>query len=51
MNEYVRNNQFFKTGKEFKAKIHSFFDETWPTIASSMSNRINDNFQRIKSIV
>ena len=51
MNEYVRNNQFFKTGKEFKEKIHSFFDKTWPTIASSMSNRINDNFQRIKSIV
>lgn len=51
MNEYARNNQFFKTGKEFKAKINSFFDETWPTIADSMSGRINDNFERIKSIV
>jgi len=51
MNEYARNNQFFKTGKEFKEKINSFFDETWPTIADSMSGRINDNFERIKSIV
>jgi len=51
MNEYARNNQFFKTGKEFKEKINSFFDETWPTIADSMSSRINDNFERIKSVV
>ena len=51
MNEYARNNQFFKTGKEFKEKINSFFNETWPTIADNMHSRINDNFERIKSIV
>lgn len=51
MNEYARNNQFFKTSKEFKAKINSFFDETWPTISDSMKSRINDNFEQIKSIV
>lgn len=51
MNEYARNNQFFKTGKEFKEKINGFFNETWPTIADSMNSRINDNFERIKSIV
>jgi transposase len=51
MNEYARNNQFFRTGKEFKEKINNFFDETWPSIAESMTSRINDNFERIKSIV
>ncbi|MFZ1592973.1 MAG: IS630 family transposase [Chitinophagales bacterium] len=47
MNEYTRNNQFFRTGKEFKEKINNFFDITWPTIANTMTSRINDNFQRI----
>ena len=51
MNEYARNNQFFRTGKEFKEKINNFFDETWPSIAEMMTSRINDNFERIKSIV
>ena len=51
MNEYARNNQFFKTGKEFKEKINSFFDNTWPTISDSMKSRINDNFEQIKSVV
>ena len=51
MNEYARNNQFFKTGKEFKEKINSFFNNTWPTISDSMKSRINDNFEQIKSIV
>ena len=51
MNEYARNNQFFRTGKEFKEKINSFFNETWPIIADNMHSRINDNFERIKSIV
>ena len=51
MNEYARNNQFFKAGKEFKEKINSFFNETWPTITDNMHSRINDNFERIKSVV
>jgi transposase len=51
MNEYARNNQFFKTGREFKVKINNFFDKTWPSIADSMNSRINDNFELIKSTV
>ena len=51
MNEYARNNQFFKTGREFKEKINNFFDKTWPSIAGSMNSRINDNFELIKSTV
>ena len=51
MNEYARNNQVFKTGKEFKEKINSFLNEMWPTIADKMHSRINDNFERIKSVV
>ena len=51
MNEYARNNQFFKTGREFKEKINNFFDKTWPSIADSMNSRINDNFELIKSTV
>ena len=49
MNEYSRNNQFFKTGREFRNKIMDFFNETWPKISCDMSGRINDNFERIKS--
>lgn len=44
MNERVRNNVFFKTAKDFKGAIRTFFEETWPQIASSMLDRINDNF-------
>lgn len=51
MNEYARNNQFFKTGREFKEKINNFFNKTWPSIADSMNSRINDNFELIKSTV
>ena len=49
MNEHVRNNVVFKTAKEFKESIMNFFNCTWPSIAQSMTDRINDNFQRIKS--
>lgn len=45
MNEHARNNRFFPSPKIFRAAIHSFFQETWPAISSSMSSRINDNFQ------
>lgn len=49
MNEYVRNNVFFKSAKEFREAILTFFEKTWPQIANSMKDRINDNFQIIKS--
>lgn len=45
MNEEVRNNQFFHNAKEFRQKIKLFFDETLPSIGSSLNSRINDNFQ------
>lgn len=48
MNEAVRNNRYFKTGKEFKTAITDFFEKTWYKIASSMIDKINDNFQALK---
>jgi transposase len=49
MNEHARNNVFFKTVGEFKGAIHNFFENTWPQIAMSMVDRINDNFSPVKS--
>jgi len=48
MNEYVRNNRFFQSAKEFRAAILDFFEVTWPNIAHSMVDRINDNFETLK---
>ena len=48
MNEYVRDNQFFQSAKEFRDKIMEFFNITWPQIADQMTSRINDNFQILK---
>ena len=45
MNEYVRNNKYFKSVKEFRRSIKAFFNHTWNTIANTMVDRINDNFQ------
>lgn len=50
MNEHARNNQVFKTAKEFRNKIFQFFNETWPKIALNMRDRINDNFQVIDKV-
>lgn len=47
MNEYVRNNQFFSSAKEFRSKICGFFKNTLPEIGYTLSGRINDNFQRL----
>ena len=47
MNEKVRNNKFFKGAKDFKDEINRFFNEILPKIATSLSSRINDNFQRL----
>ena len=49
MNEYVQNNRFFHTAKEFRQSILDFFEKTWPKIAPQMTDRINDTFQRINS--
>jgi len=48
MNEYVRNNRVFESAKEFREMIMDFFNVTWPAIATSMVDRINDNFQKLK---
>ena len=48
MNEHVRNNRFFHSAQEFRKEIAEFFDITWPKIAHSMVDRINDNFQTLK---
>src|ERR1700729_2262224 len=48
MNEYARNNCFFRTAKEFREAILEFFEVTWPQIARNMVDRINDNFQIVK---
>jgi transposase len=47
MNEYVRNNRFFKTAGEFREKILGFFQNKWSGIKDKMRGRINDNFQII----
>lgn len=49
MNEHVRNNRFFKSAKEFRKEITNFFEVTWPKIALSSVDRINDNFQKFSS--
>ncbi|MDR1334683.1 MAG: IS630 family transposase [Holosporaceae bacterium] len=48
MNEYVRNNRYFKTVREFKHDIMAFFWNTWNYIAEKMRSRINDNFYILK---
>ena len=45
MNEYARNNRFFKGAKDFRESLYHFFKKTLPEIANLLSRRINDNFQ------
>lgn len=49
MNEHARNSVYFKTKREFRAALDRFFKETLPSIGSSLTSRINDNFQMLKS--
>ncbi|MDR0678466.1 MAG: IS630 family transposase [Holosporaceae bacterium] len=48
MKEYVRNNRYFRTVREFKHDIMAFFWKTWSSIAEKMRSRINDNFHILK---
>ncbi|SBT15542.1 hypothetical protein VCE7224_04341 [Vibrio celticus] len=48
MNEYSRNNVYFKTKREFREAIENFGILTLPEIADSLTSRINDNFQVLK---
>lgn len=47
MNEKIRNNQFFKSAKDFKEAINGFFDDLLPIIGKTLKGRINDNFQML----
>ena len=49
MNEYARNNRFFKSAKEFRKNIFGFFTDTLPTIRETLRSRINDNFHLVKT--
>ena len=49
MNERVRNNRFFRSTKEFKWIITDFFETTLPKIGHQLNERINDNFQLLKT--
>ena len=50
MNEEVRNNRVFKSAKEFRDSISTFFSATLPKISHTLRGRINDNFQTIKPV-
>jgi hypothetical protein len=47
MNEKVRNNNFFKSAKDFRQGINLFFQYILPQIGHSLSSRINDNFEKL----
>lgn len=49
MNEHARNNRFFGSAQEFRGTLRHFFDVTWPQIAWSVRDRVNDNFQRLQT--
>ncbi|WP_110410653.1 IS630 family transposase [Vibrio rumoiensis] len=49
MHEHARNNVYFPTKASFKDAINLFFDVTLPKVAGSLTTRINDNFQVLKS--
>jgi hypothetical protein len=45
----ITSNKYFATAKEFRHQINHFFDRTLPSIADSLDERINDNFQVLSS--
>ncbi len=49
MNEHVRNNRYFADKHEFRDKVFKFFTITLPDIADSLTSRINDHFQVLKT--
>ena len=49
MNEKVRNNRFFKSSKDFKEAINQFFEDILPNIGHELNDRINDNFELLKT--
>ena len=49
--ERVRKNKVFSSAQEFRRSVTEFFSDTWPQIAESMRQRINDNFQTLPQAV
>jgi transposase len=47
MHEYVSNNHYFKTAKEFRDKIDEFLTITFNQITSRLRSTITDNFQTL----
>jgi len=50
MNEHVRNNEVFSSFKEFKTAILNFFKNEWNAISNDLRTRINDNFEKLKTV-
>lgn len=49
MNEHARNNRYFEKKGDFLASIFHFFKTTLPQIGDSLTSRIHDRFQVLKS--
>lgn len=49
MNEKARNNKYFATAAEFRRSVNEFLNTTWDEIAKDLTDRINDNFNVLKS--
>ena len=47
MHEYVSNNHYFKTAKEFRDKIDEFLTVTFSQITTRLRSTITDNFQTL----
>lgn len=48
--EYVSNNRYYKTARDFKDSVFEFFSKTLPNIAQSLTDRINDNFRIVNTV-
>lgn len=48
MHEYVSNNKFYLSGKEFVAAVRHFFNKTVHEIKDTIQSRITDNFEQLK---
>jgi len=48
-NEKVRNNRYFFSAKQFRQTISTFLETELQPIIKNMADRINDNFQIVKS--
>ena len=48
MNEYVRNNRYFTSAKEFREAIQDFFDRKILELGEVLASRITSNFQLLE---